>query len=181
MNDLDRDKLKFTLNIDVARRMLIKYFIDKDKKFAESFDLPVNPIELQDMNMTGTGLDTKIEIIPHVINIDPATSRARIGWNLFVLGHQRMYIGETLHGNLMSLAAQIRAGTITDGTVVGTRRCTTPKRIVAFVERVLLQSEDGYVDLTINQQFKSPKLMKPTGMSSNMSGSFYTRSSYGSA
>lgn len=181
MNDIDRDKTKHAANTEVVRRMLIKYFMEKG--FSESFDRAVNPILIQDLPYANFGLDTKVEIEPHAIRIDPTTSFATIGWNLFVLGTQRMYLGETSHDNLMDLARQIRTGQINNTASISSRRCTTPRRIIYFIERCLGQSDAGYVDLTPRSRppARKPRAARPAAMAGSMSGQFYTRSGYGTA
>lgn len=177
INDLDRDRLKHKLNNEVVKRILIKYFVEHG--YIDTFELPINPIKTQDIVEAHPALDTKLEIVPYVVSIDPTTNRATIGWNLFVLGNQRMFLGETIHGDLRALAAQIRMGPITEGSMMGTRRCTTPLRIITFIDRCLSSSEYGYVDLSITQQTRQPRLARPTGLSTSMAGQPYGRASNG--
>jgi len=126
--------------------MLVSYFIKKG--FSESFERRLNPIMVQDLPLAVLGMDSKMEVEPHALSIDPTTSRAVLGWNLFVLGNQRMFLGETHHENLLELARQIRTGQILPEAASMTRRETTPKRLIAFVTRVLGKHDAGYVDLT---------------------------------
>ncbi len=140
------DKIKHVINTDVIRRALIQSFVNKG--FKESFDRPLYPSIIQDLPMIIPSLTSKIEIIPHALNIDPALGKAVIGWNLFALGNHRMYLGETYHSNLTDLAKQIKSGNIRPISEGGTaRRQTTPKRVVSFITRVLSDHEAGYVDL----------------------------------
>ena len=181
MNDLQRASVKKAANVEAVRRMLIKYFVDRN--FSESFDKAVNPAMIQDMPYVNIGLDTRLEIEPHAIEIDPTTSRATLGWNLFVLGNQRMFLGETFHGNLMDLARQIKQNQIQPDSILTTRRCTTPRRIITFIERVLANSEGGYVDLSMRdrQMALRPRALKPLGNSNGSSSQFYSRSNAGMA
>lgn len=178
MNDLDRDRIKHAANTNAVRRMLIQYFVERG--FSESFDRAVNPLQIQDMPFTVTGLDTKIEIEPHAVEIDPTTSLATLGWNLFVLGNRRLYLGETTHENLLDLARQIKAGQINFENILSTRRCTTPRRIIVFLERVLSDADGGYVDLTPRQRAitQRPRAYRPVGAPSQ-EAQFYSRSGYG--
>lgn len=141
------DKIKHATNTEVVRRLLIKYFMDKG---FESFDKQMYPSIMQDLPMVVPLLLTKIEIIPHAREINSSLGKAVLGWNLFVLGNQRMYLGETYHNNLHDLARQIRSGivTMTEPTMNNARRQTTPRRIITFITRVLSGHADGYVDLS---------------------------------
>lgn len=175
MNDLQRARVKHAANNEVVRRMLIKYFIDRG--YADSFDKAVNPIMMQDLPYVNSGLDTKIEIEPYAIEIDPTTSKATLGWNMFVLGNQRIFLGETQHQNLLDLARQIKQGQIQVESILGTRRCTTPKRIITFIERTLHNSNAGYVDVTPRNSPVSPRPRsnKPMGRAGGQESQFYTR------
>ncbi len=178
MNDLQRARIRNAANAETVRRMLIKYFVDRG--FADSFDRSINPIMIQDLPIANVGLDTKIEIEPHALEIDPTTGRGTLGWNLFVLGNQRIFLGETHHNSLLELARQIKIGQIQPERVSGTRRCTTPRRIIAFIERVLNNSDSGYVDIDPRDRplIARPRAYNPVG--GGQSGSnFYGRSGYG--
>jgi hypothetical protein len=141
------DKFKHVANTEVVRRLLIKYFVDKG--FSESFDRQMYPALIQDLPLVIPVLSNKIEIVPYAEEVNTAMSRAILGWNLFVLGNQRMYLGETHHNSLPDLARQIRSGVVrTPESGFNTaRRQTTPRRIITFVTRVLEHHESGYVDL----------------------------------
>jgi hypothetical protein len=102
---------------------------------------------------------------------------------MFVLGNQRIYLGETGHDNLSELARQIRTGQISPETITSARRCTTPRRIITFIERVLSDHDAGYVDLTprMRPTSRTPRIARPAALASTMSGQFFSRSSFGTA
>jgi len=179
MHDMQRARVRHAANTEAVRRMLIKYFMDRG--FAESFDKSVNPVTIQDLPIANAGLDTKIEIEPYAQEIDPTTSRATLGWNMFVLGNQRIFLGETHHANLLDLARQIKAGQIIPETILGTRRCTTPRRIITFIERVLRDRTGGYVDLSPrnNTMATRPRAFRPLGGAGASESGFFSRSGYG--
>lgn len=146
------DKFKHVLNTEVVRRLLIKYF--SDKGYGQSFDRQMYPAVIQDLPLVIPVLSNKIEIVPYATEIDTAMGRAILGWNLFVLGNQRMYLGETYHNSLHDLARQIRSGIVrtAEGGCNTARRQTTPRRVIAFITRVLGNHESGYVDLNPSTQ-----------------------------
>ena len=173
------ERIKHAANNEVVRRMLIQYFLNKGHN--ESFDRTINPVAIQDLPYAVFGLDSKIEIEPHANEIDPTIGKASIGWNMFVLGTQRMYLGETNHDNLLELAKQVKMGEISQDTVLSARHCTTPRRIIMFIERVLADHDSGYIDLTprTRSPIRSPRSARPAAMASAMSGQFFSRSSMG--
>lgn len=179
MNDLQRARVRHAANTEAVRRMLIKYFADRG--FAESFDRAVNPVLIQDLPFANAGLDTKIEIEPHALEIDPTTGRGVLGWNLFILGNQRIFLGETHHSNLLELARQIKTGQIQPDAILGTRRCTTPRRIVTFIERVLRDHDSGYVDISPRDRPMAlrPRAHRPLGNGGSQESQFYSRSGFG--
>lgn len=148
MDSTTIDKLKHVTNTEVIRRLLVKYFMDKG--FSESFDRQLYPSLIQDLPFIIPVLSNKIEVVPHAEEVDTIMGKARLGWNMFVLGSKRMYLGETYHNNLKDLARQIASGIILPptGTSPSARQQTTPRRIVTFITRVLGDHDGGYVDLS---------------------------------
>lgn len=179
MNDLQRARIKQAANTEAVRRILIKYFIDRG--YTESFDRSVNPVMIQDLPYANIGMDTKVEIEPHALDIDPTTGRGVLGWNLFVLGNQRIFLGETYHNSLLELARQIKSGQIQPAAVTGTRRCTTPRRIITFIERVLGDRDGGHVDISPRDRPMAvrPRAYRPLGNAGSQESQFYSRSGYG--
>lgn len=177
MNDLQRARIKHGANVEAVRRMLIKYFIERG--FTESFDRSVNPVLIQDMPVMTVGLENKIEIEPHAIEIDPRSSRAVLGWNMYVLGNQRIYLGETHHNNLLELARQIKQGMVLPEAIAMTQRCTTPRRIITFIERVLGNHGAGYVDLSPRARAPANQPRSLRNFSGAQDSQFYQRAGYG--
>ncbi len=177
MNDIQRMRVQHAANTEAVRRMLVKYFMEHG--FKESFDKIVNPAAIQDLPFSNPGLDTKIDIEPHALEIDPTTSHAVLGWNLFVLGNQRMFLGESHHSNLSELARQIKQNQIRAESISMTRRCTTPRRIITFIERVLSSTDGGYVDLSQRNKPMAlrPRAFRPIGNGGSAESQFYTRTS----
>ena len=163
MESVQLDNIKHLANIEVVRRMLIKYFMDKG--YTESFDRQLHPTLLQDLPAVLPILSNKIEVVPFAEEIDSSMGKARIGWNLFVLGNQRMYLGETSHNDLKGLARQIHSGLILPSEFGSSaRRQTTPKRIITFITRVLGDSKSGYVDLAPTQLANTMPMSSRSGM-----------------
>ncbi len=175
------DRIKHVSNTEVVRRLLIKYFMDKG--FMESFDRQMYPAMIQDLPQVIPVLSPKIEIVPHANEVDTSQGRAVLGWNLFVLGNQRMYLGETYHNSLHDLARQIRSGIIRvpEAGFHTARRQTTPRRVISFVTRVLGAHEGGYIDLNPSTRpMRAPGEVGPGKQTmAGMPQQFFSRSGYG--
>jgi hypothetical protein len=176
MDTITIDRIKHAANTDAIRKVLIQYFMTKG--FDQSFDRMMYPSIMQDLPMFVPMLEQKIEVVPHAMTVDPAAGKATMGWNLFVLGTHRMYLGESYHDNLIDLARQINNGMIEvpERGFGASKRQTTPKKIIAFITRVLGGHKDGYVDLT---QMASGVTNQPHRVSNNMANQFFTKSGYG--
>jgi len=177
MDSIVVDKIKHVSNTEAVRRLLIRYFIDKG--YTESFDRHIYPGLIQDLTMAIPILANKIEVEPHAEELDTSMGKAVLGWNLFVLGNHRMYLGDTYHNDLKGLARQIKEGIILPESIASARRQTTPRRIVTFITRVLSDHEAGYIDLvpamsgaTPGDQYKKNSMM-------GMPQQYFTRSGYG--
>jgi len=140
------DDLEYTLNGEYARRLLIRYF--SEKGFAEDFDKKVYPPLLQDMIDEIPALEGKVELVPYVAELDPNGTWARLGWNIFILGNQRMHLGETEHANLQELARQMDSGNYVVSEGSSARRMRSARDIVEWVTRVLQSSKAGLIRTT---------------------------------
>jgi len=172
------DKFRYALNTDVARRLLIKYFVSKG---FDNFDRLLYPPFIQDLPQTIPEFADKLEVVPYCHNIDPMADSAILGWNLFVMGTQRQFLGETHHVGLNQLAMQLQQGSVIAENQLATRQ-TTPKKIVHFITTVLAKHRGGYINLApkvISMQSQSQQSYRPRAGASSMSNSFFTRSGYG--
>jgi hypothetical protein len=184
MESNDIERVRHMANTDTIRRLLIKYFMDKG--YDKSFDLQVYPRNLQDLTSVIPVLSSKIEITPHCIDIDTALGRAVLGWNMFALGDQRMYLGETYHNNLHDLASQIKQGMMGNSGDAQNQnqgqatRTTTPRKIVAFITRVFGHHKSGYIDLSPTGIVKQPGEAYVAKQTLNaVPGQYFGRSGYG--
>lgn len=175
MDSYDVDKLKSRANLEAVKRVLIKYFYDKG--FNESFDRQLYPAIIQDISFAIPAFGNKIEVVPHIEELDQSSDKAVLGWNLFVLGNQRMYLGDTHHHSLGRLAEELKAGQmLIPENCTGAMRTTTPRRVVNFITRVLENKKSGFIDLSIaNVAQNQATPAKPMSMSNQ----FYSRSGYG--
>ncbi len=148
----DGDRVKAAANIEVVRRLMIKYFVEKG--FDKSFDRHVSPLELQDMVDRIPALADKVELVPHAVEVNAETGTCVLGWNLFVLGNSRMYVGEIAYDDVKELSRQVRAWQW-DYKLTSTgsaRRCSTPYRIINFIIRIMSGREGGLVNLNVKRR-----------------------------
>lgn len=174
------DKLEKTFNTELTQRLLIRYF--HERGYSRNFDRKVYPPMLQNLTEDIPELNGKIELIPHAIEIDPTNGFARIGWNLFILGNQRMYLGETEHTQLQELARQMADGYVMteQESPIVSRNERTARDIVSYITRVLGSSDGGTirkVDQVPQQRsnlaagtgssgyFRKPRAIRPEGSS----------------
>lgn len=136
------ESIKRQLNTEIVRRLLIKYFMHKG--FNESFDLKVYPPALQDLMEGVPELSGKVEVVPSAEEIDPLTGYAKLRWDLFVLGNKRMLLGYTEHSNLSEVAHAAGSGPVINEKRVSSKE-TTPRKIIAFVCRILANSDNGQI------------------------------------
>jgi hypothetical protein len=164
------DRFRHVLNNDVAGRLLIKYFTSKG---FDCFDSLIYPPLVSDISGMIPEMMDKIEIVPYARNIDPMRDIAELGWNLFVLGNNRMYLGETFHNGLKQLALQLQQGAVLSEDRTASRQ-TTPRRIINFITRVLVSNRGGYLNLT--PRVVPMQLQKSlAGSGSQMSHQFFSR------
>jgi hypothetical protein len=137
------NKIQLALNRELIRRLMIQYF--STKGFSESFDKRIHPASLVDLPSRIPRLSEKLEVTAFVKDIDPQTGTVKLGWNLFVLGTRRMYLGESTHTNLAEITSQMATSTESRGAQPS---YATPKRIVEFVTKILGDSESGDITAT---------------------------------
>lgn len=141
MNSNTVDKIRDSLNLKVVESLLRKYFSLK----GINEDRQVNPASIQDMQHSIPELGDKIEIEPHAVELDIQGNSATVGWNLFVLGNQRIYLGETYHNDIGNLTKQLRMGRVDDAK--DARKTRTTNQIISFILSRLENSKGGYVHL----------------------------------
>ena len=121
--------------------MILQSFKDQ----GESLEDAVDPIAVSAAIGVIPQLIDKVEISPTVHYFDPRTNKCVIRWNLFVLGTNRMFLGETSHNNIGDAVADIRSGTSVDNDNNIKNMSVSPLKIAKFVSTVLLKHEDGYI------------------------------------
>lgn len=133
-------RLNNLMNAELAKRLLIRYFDAKQANFTQ----PLNPQSMADIGQSIPEFYQKVEIVPYVSKLDPLTGFTEIGWNLFVLGNQRMYLGRTKHKSLGELVGLRDAVAMQDNM---SDIITTPKQVIEFICKTLKHSDDGKLEM----------------------------------
>lgn len=139
--------------------MLNKYFVEHKNIPKDDYDNPIKPFLIQDMVEAIPQLSQKIEIVPSVNSIDPMTGEVNIDWNMFVLGNQRLYVGNSTHTNL----SELKESSNSPNMKIDYKSNTTPNKIIKFVSHVLSNSKNGKINMNID----GGNIM-PSGMNINM-------------
>lgn len=164
-----QQRITSLMHAELAKRLLLDYF--QKKNLIERFDAPLNPITIADIPSSIPELSRKIEVVPYVYKIDPFTGSSELGWNLFVLGNNRLYLGRTQHKHINEL---LNIMGVTNEAAV--ELASTPRDVTKFISDTLSKSEDGKVD--IGYQPIVPQFMRKPTISSPVA-SYYEKRRYG--
>jgi len=163
-------KLQHVLNQELIKRSLIRYFTEKG---CDNFKRPVYAPMVQDLPLRIPELINKLEIVPYAKEINPVNGQVTVGWNLFVLGNNRMSLGESTHNNMSELQRAIN-GPMIDSITMDNR---SPEDIIDFVIKVLSNSKSGMLKPQTTQQFQ-PSLHQSVNrpkVGSTLSGGYYEK------
>lgn len=102
--NIDLKRISQTVGKEIIVQKLTEYL--KAKGY-DPLTIFVYPPHLKDLAVAVPVLSDKIELIPSPDSIDPTTGVAKLRWDLFVLGTNRMCLGQTTHSSLTELAGTI--------------------------------------------------------------------------
>jgi hypothetical protein len=88
-------------------------------------------------------LEGKIEVVPSAEEVDPKTGYAKIRWDMYVLGNQRLFLGFTEHANINEFLVALRSASNT--LEKHSSYETTPFDIIRFITRILHNDEAGMI------------------------------------
>jgi len=169
-----KNKLKRALQEELIKRLLIKYF--KDKGLSESL---IYPPAIYDLPYRVPELLNSIELVPFVDKMDPVTNVVTIGWNMFVLGTNRMALGSSTHANLMEFKRSLISSN--KGIGMPSDRKKTAANIIEFIMNVVGRNQNMLLELPPGARLPAfSQLMPPIGspmprLGATMSGSFYEK------
>lgn len=95
-----QQRISQAINKEIITKSLTEYF--KSKGYNPTTIL-VYPPQIKDIATSVPAVSDKIELIPSPNSIDPTSGIAKLRWDLFVLGTNRICLGETTHASLSEL------------------------------------------------------------------------------
>lgn len=124
-----KEAIKQILLKELLRRELGEYFEKKNM----SLEKGVYPPAMQDMPVLVPRLVEHVEIVPFVDDIDPTSGLVRLGWNLYLLGNIRMFLGKSTHKNMN----EIKDPSSIQNPKFMPDKIATPERIIKFISEEL--------------------------------------------
>jgi len=91
--------IKKIIQMEIIRKNLKDYF----KSLGLDDDDILYPPLIRNMPMQVPMIGSKLEVVPFVKEIDPATKFVKLGWNLFVYGTDRKFLGYSVHESFANL------------------------------------------------------------------------------
>jgi hypothetical protein len=104
LNQSLKNEIVKILEKEYLRRSLIRYF--KEKGYDNFLNCPYPPT-LLDVCEKIPSLNGIIELSYFVDDINMENNSLIVGWNIFVLGNKRIFIGNTVHNNLLDIENSI--------------------------------------------------------------------------
>jgi hypothetical protein len=172
MNVRVKNRLKRALQEELVKRLLVRYF--SDKGLLESL---IYPPAIYDMPYRVPELLNSVELVPFVDRMDPVTNVVTVGWNMFVLGTNRMNLGSSTHANLMEFKRSLLSSSM--GVGMPSDKKKTAANIVEFIMNVVGRNENVMLELPPGARLPAfSQLMPPIGspmprLGATMAGSFY--------
>ena len=169
------NKIKKQLQRELVRRQMISYFTAKGY---DNFERPLYPPTCWDLSVKVQDLFNKTEIVPFSEDADVNTGVVKVGWNLFVLGTNRLALGYTTHTNSVDIQ-RCALGEAKNDLPIEFQ--TTPHEVIDFILDVLDSSKTGYTPLPPDYQIpmgaaELPIAKGPTPrVGPTASGQFYAR------
>lgn len=104
MDKITKTSLVKIMQKEFVRRNLIKFFEDKGYN---NFLVNPNPPSLMDLVDRVDVLQGIAEVKYYIEDINMENNMIKVGWNLFLLGNQRAFLGHTSHTNLTEIESSI--------------------------------------------------------------------------
>jgi hypothetical protein len=138
MRTSDIDKIRKILESEYVDILFKRYF---NESGLENLNMHIYPPAMMDIGARIPQMADKIEVEPSVQSFDTGSGVVQLRWNLFVLGNNRMLLGDTVHRSLNEL--KIRAMVPPEGMLA--RSSPTASDVIKFIKRVLSDSKDEVV------------------------------------
>jgi hypothetical protein len=99
MNPKLLNSIRNILGIASVRKQLCEY-LEKKEMNERSV---VYPPSIQDIQENIPDISNRVEIVPFMEELDPTSGFVKVGWNLFVFGTNRKFLGYTIHESIDEL------------------------------------------------------------------------------
>lgn len=106
MDNITKSQIVEVLQKEYLRRILTQYFMEKG--FDNFMVKPYPPVFLDLLDRLPM-LDGLIEVESYLNDINVKTNDLNIGWNIFVLGSKRIFIGYTNHASMSEIQSNLNA------------------------------------------------------------------------
>lgn len=157
MDNTIKNSLVKALQKEFVRRNLIKFFIEKG---IDNFLISPYPPMMLDISERIPQLNGALEVKYYLEDINLQSNIIKLGWNLFVLSNNRMFLGYTNHVNISEVENGVNCIKNHDGPI-------TIKQLIEYVISVLGKSnilrdiqQNNSIN-TVNNIKTSTTLFKP--------------------
>ena len=127
------------IGLDSIKKRMEEFFLARGIEL----DHEIYPPVLRDFVQLIPAL--KLEIQPHIDDIDPTTGNVLIAWNLFIFGVERMFLGYSLHDSLAHLERMI--GSNDSASAI---RRVTANDIIKFIMDMIDSKDSKYCLMASN-------------------------------
>jgi hypothetical protein len=107
-----KNEITKILELEILKKQIEEYFInnctiDENEELATH---KINPILLANLPFRVAPLSNLVEVIPHIKEINMSNGEIIIGWNFFIDGINRLYLGSTKFEDFNKMIQAIKNG-----------------------------------------------------------------------
>lgn len=113
MDNISNSLLKI-MQKELIRRSLIKYFSEKGY---DNFLVKPYPPSIYDMGQNLDILNSFVEVENFLEDVNIYNNSVKVGWNIFVLGNKRIFLGYTIHEKLSDIEREVNTIKQHDGPI----------------------------------------------------------------
>lgn len=161
-----KKRLEHRIGKEIATKTLTEYM---NQHGYDNMNLLVYPPSIHDIAFQPDTFK-KVELVAFPEETDPTSNAVTVGWNLFVLGTNRLYLGSTTHNSI----ADLQGGGLNEGAEQNLEK--TAGEVVDFIVRILETNQHGFRRHSMDSGSSQPGL--PTNkprIGPSASGGYYER------
>lgn len=149
--------IKKILTKELLRNKLEAYFQEKEMGYEEKMYPPM----LQDIMLRIPAITKYIDVSPFVEDVDPVNGTVSMGWNLYVLGTKRMYLGSSTHKSVQEFQNPAMWGKENQFA----KKIVTPEKIIKFISEELSSHDLEFIEAL--KPINAPANISPSASSMN--------------